>query len=458
MGLHVQQSVCITLLIIIAAGCSGGETTSDILLINNVTVIDGTGSEPTGGLSVLIRNGRIVSLAPAGTIEVSESAQILDGAGKYLLPGFWDTHVHLSKIGPTALPLFVANGVTGVRDMGSDFAEVSLWREEIEVGLRIGPRIITPGPMVETAANVARMKSEGVVEPVERVRAAVTSVEHASVVIDSLAALGVDFIKVRTFESPEALAALAGATADAGLAFTGHTFGLMPGQIVAIGFHTVEHFLFPTLDELEPELRVEAFRELAEAGIAVVPTMTTWHESLTQPTDEVGEIAAGRGDPLDPRIRFISPSLRADWLEQAAERNEPAPFDINVLLESTIRNLREMQAAGVTILPGSDAAIVLIVPGFSLHDELSHLVADVGMTPHEAIIASTRQSAALFGLADEVGTIQPGKRADLVLLNANPLDDINNTRSIAGVIVNGRLFDRNELDAMLDDVAESVVR
>jgi imidazolonepropionase-like amidohydrolase/pimeloyl-ACP methyl ester carboxylesterase len=426
------------------------------LAIENVIVIDGTGAAPRAGTTVIIKNGRIKKLGPAGELDVPSDAQRIDGTGKYLIPGLWDSHVHLSKVGPTALPLFVAYGVTGVRDMGSDFAEVSAWRAEINAGLRIGPRIVTPGPMIEAASNVARMKAEGVVEPVDRVRAAVASAEDAPAVVDSLAALGVDFVKVRSFESPEALMAIAGAAAGHRLPFTGHAFGLTPEQIVALGYRSVEHFLFPTLDDLEPAARAKAFGLLAGADIVVVPTMVNWHESLSLPAEVVAEVAAGRGDPGDPRIRYISEHLRADWLEQAAERAEPSQLDLEAIVESTGRNLREMRAAGVKVLPGTDAAVVLIVPGHSLHDELRHLVEALWMTPHEAIVAATSEATAVLGLSNDVGTIEPGKRADLVLLGANPLDDISNTRAIVDVVHDGRHYDREGLNAILDGVAKSV--
>jgi imidazolonepropionase-like amidohydrolase len=429
-----------------------------MLAIENVTVIDGTGAAPREGVTVLVENGRIEALGSSGELDVPSDTKRIDGTGKFLLPGLWDVHVHLSKIGPTSLPLFVAHGVTGVRDMGSDFAEVSAWRAEINAGGRIGPRIVTPGPMVEAASNVARMKAEEVVEPVERVRAAVTGVDDAPTVVDSLAALGVDFIKVRTFESPEALMAIASAAAKHDLQFTGHAFGLTPEQIVALGYSSVEHFVFPTLDDLDPTTRAEAFGLLAEAEIVVVPTIVNWHESMNLPPEVVAEVAAGSGDPDDPRIRYISQHLRADWLEQAAERAEPPPFDLEAMAESTGRNLREMRAAGVKVLAGTDAAIVLIVPGHSLHDELRYLVEELGMTPHEAIVAATGDATAFLGLSDDVGTIEVGKRADLILLSANPLDDIANTRAIVGVVRDGRHYDRGELDAVLDDIAESVAR
>jgi len=161
----------------------------------HATVIDGAGGPPQGGMTVVVRGGRIVRVGKDETVRVLHGARIIDARGKYLTPGFWDMHVHVAKAGSSSLALFIANGITSVRDMGGDFAMIRSLRDSVRAGTRVGPRITAPGPMLEDAANVARMLSEGTVEPVARFRVPVATAADAERVVDSLAKLGVDFVK-----------------------------------------------------------------------------------------------------------------------------------------------------------------------------------------------------------------------------------------------------------------------
>jgi imidazolonepropionase-like amidohydrolase len=143
------------------------------LAITDVTLIDGTGAPPRPHMTVLVRDGKIIDIDAAPRAIVPAGATIIDGRGKFLIPGLWDMHVHLAKTGEHSLGLFLANGVTSVRDMGGDFAVVNRWRSEISSGTRVGPRIRTAGPILESAERVRRMKRRGTVEPVDRFRAPV---------------------------------------------------------------------------------------------------------------------------------------------------------------------------------------------------------------------------------------------------------------------------------------------
>lgn len=412
------------------------------LAITNVTVIDGTGAPARPGQRVLVRGDRIISVGsdaggPAG------KCLVVDGRGRYLLPGFWDVHVHLSKIGPSALPLFVANGITSVRDMGGDLAEVLGWRSEISAGQRIGPRIFTPGPIVESAANVQRMKDEGVVEPVARTRIALTSPAEADALVADLVKRGADFIKVRTWASREAYFALADAARRAGVPLVGHAMGLSPEDLIRSGQRSIEHVLFPLLDDRGEDGRLTTFKSMAAAGIVMVPTGTV-QTSLLASSAYLKSIVADERGELDWRRRYISEHLLADWREQLAERQDPDQ-GLKELVARTARNIREMKRAGMTILPGTDSAVLLVYPGFSFHDELQQLHETGGLTPMEVILSATRDAARFLGQGGDSGTIEAGKRADLVLLDDNPLASLANTRRIGGVVAAGRYLDRAAL-------------
>jgi hypothetical protein len=422
------------------------------VVFRDATVIDATESRPRAGQTVVVEGGRITYVGPAAGRRPPPGAVVVDAAGKFLIPGLWDMHVHLTKGGSTSLPLFVANGVTSVRDMGSDFAEVGAGRGAVAAGRRVGPRIRTAGPILESAANVQRMLNERTVEPVARIRAPVRDSAHARAVVDSIARLGVDFLKIRTYASRSALAGIVAAAREAGLALVGHPPGVGVEDTLRRAWSSFEHGFAPLLNEAAPEWRQGVFRDLAARRTAVVPTLVTMRESLLVPVARAGEVTRDTLARTEARRAYVGGYLIEDWKEQVAEREGIDLDELRRLFASGVRNLREMRAAGVRLMPGTDVGVLLIFPGFTLHDELGWFVRDLGFTPWEALAAATREPAAFFGVEGQVGTIEAGKLADLVLLDADPLADIGNTRRIAGVLSHGVWRDRRALDALLAEV------
>ncbi len=178
------------------------------LVFTHVTIIDATGTPPKSDMTVVVADNRITELGRSGKVRVPKGAQVVDAKGKFLIPGLWDMHVHLAKAGANTLPLFIANGVTSVRDMGGDYVEVLKWKKEVSAGTRLGPRIKTAGPILESSSNLERMKRERTIEPVERTRIGVPNPEAATAIVDSVAKLGVDFLKIRTVASLETYRAI----------------------------------------------------------------------------------------------------------------------------------------------------------------------------------------------------------------------------------------------------------
>lgn len=443
-------------LVLLTLACAPS-TPEPSLVIRDVTVIPMTGVDSLPAHTVVIRGDRIVVVGPARDTEAPPGALVIEGAGRYLIPGLIEMHGHTSKTRASALPLYVAHGVTTLRDAGSEHAEVLRWRAEIRRGERVGPRMLLAGPYLESLRNIERMRRdppEARVEPFERARIPIGSPEDARRVIDSLARLELDFLKIRTVQDRETYLALGAAADRAGLRLTGHVVSPSGSDLLAAGQDLVDHGFPPTLDTLPAATRRAFWRELARRDVAVVPTLVTVTESGLRPTAYLHALArdtAGAGHPLRP---YLSAFLALDWQEQADEASDERLAVYARFWPMWLRYAREMREEGVRLLAGSDVAVLNIFPGATLHEEIRLLADSVGLTPQEALAAATRRSAEWLGLADSVGSVAPGKVADLVLLRENPLADLRRTRAIDGVVLRGRLYDRRGLDSLLTAVRE----
>ena len=428
---------------------------SGALAIQDVTVIPMTGAPPIERATVLIRNDRIAAIGPSSDVDVPDGATIIDGTGRFLIPGLIEMHAHVSKLRASSLGLFVANGVTTLRDMGGEHAELLRWRNEIGQGQRVGPRMLIAGPYLESADNIARMRRdppEARVEPFERTRIGVGSPEDATRIVDSLAALELDFLKIRTVQDLATYRAINEAAGRHGLKVVGHVLGLTPERVLEAGQDGVEHFFYPVLDDYTREQRMALWRQFSERGIAVVPTLVTFTRSAFPPTDSLRAIVEDSLGAIEAERRYLSRFLVLDWREQVLEADDETRVVLRGLYPSVVRNLREMHEAGVPVLAGSDVAVLNIFPGSSLHEELELFVSELGMSPHDALAAATVRSAEFLGIQDSVGTIEVGNVADLALLGANPLEDISSLARVEAVVLRGRLLDRAALDRVLEEV------
>ncbi len=457
------------------------------IAISDVTVIDATGSPPLRHVTVVIEGERIAEIRPSNTAPNADGMRIVDGAGRYLIPGLWDAHVHTFAFPwqpDHQLPLFIANGVTGIRDMGGAFpgsagddvdagfpmSGVDAIRAAIDSGERVGPRIVA-GVMVDGPT------------PVWPVALGVGTAEEGRRVVATIAGAGADFAKVYTLLPREAYLAIAEAANERAFPFAGHVpIAVSAGEASDAGQRTVEHFsdsLLPYCstaeDEILADLRAAAagpdpVRGYAAAFFAAVPRLLATfdqgkvvalaHRFLANqtwftPTLVVGRNAALAGDPAltaDPRLRYMPPEVVAAWLPPA-DAATPAPTAEAPawgphLMATGAAITEAMRRTGVGLMAGTDVGLPFLLPGFSLHDELALLV-EAGLTPLEALQAATRNAAQAVGLGDELGTIEVGKHADLVLLDADPLAAITNTTRIAAVVTNGRLLEKPELQGLL---------
>jgi imidazolonepropionase-like amidohydrolase len=437
--------------------CSTGPSPGPpALLIRDVTILSMIDDTPRLG-SVLVRGDRIEYVGSTAALPPAPGAHIVDGSGRFLIPGLIDMHTHVSKTRGSSLSLLIAHGITTVRDLGGDHEELLAWRREIDAGTRLGPQLLIAGPYLESASNAARQHATPpgeMVEPAERTRIGVATPADAERLIAGIVARGVDHLKIRTTTDRETYLAIGAAAERHGLALAGHVQPYPLDDILAAGQASIEHGFYPPLDDRPDFDRHAFFLRLAAAGVAIVPTLVVL-ERLGTPDDETLKQSVAEADSPASGKRLLSAYLRADWREQLAEQGPDRRPLYRRLQENIRRDLRDMRAAGVRILAGTDIGVLNVRPGESLHQELTLLVRDANLSPLDALRAATRDAAAFLRRDREIGTIAVGRRADLVLLEGNPLADIAHVAHISAVVVRGRLFDRAALTRAIDDVSRA---
>jgi imidazolonepropionase-like amidohydrolase len=447
------------------------------LAITHVTVIDATGSFPQPDMTVLVAGRLIISLGSSRSTPIPRNAQILEATGKFLIPGLVDAHLHLTGSGePTGsrefiVPLLLANGITTVRDMGGYLESLIPLRNDIEQGKRFGPQIFFAGPYLDGSP------------PSFQPSLVVTNSAEASEDVRTLVARGVDFIKVQSILSREAYFAIAAACRREHINFVGH----VPDHVTAAeasdaGQKSIEHLtgVLRACSSDEPRLMRDQFRKASknETPQGSRARQLGWERKLLQTysgenaanliaaflrnqTWQVPTLTLLRNDAYpgpetdsadDTLLRFVPRAIVERWKQVRRNQDKlttPQEFALREkLLMQSMHIVGQMQSAGVRIMAGTDTAAPYVIPGFALHQELALLV-QAGLTPMQALQAATKNPADFLGKLKTQGTIEPGKTADLLLLDANPLTDIHNTQKIYALILRGKLLDRSSLDEML---------
>ena len=448
------------------------------LVLTHATVIDTTGGPPQQDMTVITAEGRVARVGKSGEVSVPPGAEIVDARGKFLIPGLWDMHVHLAQQAfenkwtrSVILPLLVANGITGVRDMGGNFQVIQSLRKEIAAHERLGPRIVAAGAAFDGPPSESSVDNLSIDTAAAGRQAVIAQKQR-----------GVDFIKILTLVPRAAYFAIAEEAKKENLPFAGH----VPEAVSVIeaseaGQKSMEHLtgVFLNCSSREQELRsavldgvrksvpfvlerisnhlpprgavesydsgkcAQVFRVLAKNGTWQTPTLVS---------QQAFSIIARRRTLDDPAMKYVPGELRESG--EAVDFKKLQPRDVTDLAEYFVKSTPFVAAehrAGVPFLAGTDAPYPPQA-GFTLHQELA-LLAKAGLTPLEALQAATLNPAKFLGTTGSMGTVGAGKVADLVLLDANPLEDITNTTKIDAVIVAGRYLSRADLDAMLARVA-----
>ena len=441
-------SLCLALLLSTLALTSAGSQSASSVAFRGATVIDVTGGPSRPDQTVVISGNRIVAVGASRDVRVPDGTRVLDARGKYLIPGLWDLHTHVTMFGRSSLALLIANGVTGIRDMGAvRFADAKAWRDSIARSLILGPRMRIASPVVENPnwLRFARESYEKAGASTEwaRERFGPSTTDEAVRFVDSVVALGANHIKVRNWPAAAVAQALVGRARERGIPVVGHANLPFP----RVGISSFEHSVFPS-HTANPAMIDTLFRTWADSGTAYVPTLVTW-SSREIPLDT---LRARLDRARTPIYRYVRTAQLEEWRKAYDARRFETPMDWTAVIQADKQNLKRLKSLGVQILTGTDPAIPTAIPGFAMHDEMAELVRLADMTPRESLAAATIGPARFLGVADSLGTVASGKVADLVLLDADPLVDVGNTRRIHAVVANGRLLDRAALDRLLATV------
>ncbi|HLK32737.1 MAG TPA: amidohydrolase family protein [Terriglobales bacterium] len=432
------------------------------IYITHVIVIDTESGNEAADQTVVISEGKISGVGKSKDVAVPASARIVDGRGKFLIPGLWDMHVHRTEYEST-YPMYLVNGVTGVREMAGPF-DTNKFRSDLAAKKIDAPRIYFASPIVD--GYPPRVSDQIVVK----------TAEEARKVVDDQKKTGADFIKVMDRLPRDAYFAIIDEAKRQGIPVVGHVpFAISAWEASAAGQKSIEHVHAVPLacSAREAELRARLVATTENSWKLWNPIYMGAYESYSEkkcqrlfaefrkngtwsvPTLVVYRSTAMSSDPQfrnDERLRYFGGQMRT-WLSKNAvmERKNFAPSDFALERELLKRRkwlVGELFSAGVPLLAGTDTPNPFCFPGFGLHDELE-LMVDSGVTPLGALQAATRNPAIFLGATDKYGSVATGKIADLVLLDADPLVDIHNTTKIQEVFLGGKEFDRGMLDKLL---------
>lgn len=455
-------------------------TKAQDMAVVNVSVIDCTGSKEKPNMTVLVTDGKITAIEKFFRKNFGANTRIIDGKGKYLIPGLWDMHVHCLNDSLVFFPLMICNGITSVRDMYNNAALFEMkteWRKLINEGKLIGPNMYIPLAVFGPDQNWWW----GIV---------VKSKEEAANFVREAKASGADFIKIYDLYDPEVYFSIVNEAKQAGIRVVGHCpISVNIADAADAGQSTFEHLLGILIASSSKEAQIRSqmvqkthevhdsfsdltrllfyvqsadisgtydvnkannlFRRLKNSGSYQCPTLVFWKRLLTAINTDT--CADGRFKNVPAKDLKYWYDLKAD-LSTAKISKEDFNL-IRTLVKMDFQLVKELNRRGVKLLAGTDITWYKgkVMPKFGLHDELSLLV-EAGLSPMEALLTATKNAAEALGVLDKTGTLEVGKCADMVLLDANPLKDIQNTTKINSVVKAGNYYSRDKLDNLLHDV------
>jgi len=469
--------------------CNNPETakTDDLIAIINTSIIDMKDGAISEGMTLIIKNGIITTIGPSNEIELSSKTKVVNGQGKYVIPGLWDMHTHTSSESVTRsvlYPSFIANGVTGIRVLSADCFE-PCWelqmnieqsrglQNDVKKSIIAGPRAIFGSTYVNGAkpGEPSTVKAPG-------------NKQDGKKLVHLLLDRGVDFIKIYDEIPREAYFGIADEANKQGLPFAGHVpVSIKASEASDAGQKSIEHCcagsIFEECSSEEKKLREQITkliqsREPKNMYSLVLELVKTYDDVKCQevfkkflenntfytPTlvaTEMDNILKKEDWRSDPRIKYLPKKEREFWIEDEVATKELLGIQDPLIRKKRFEIVGDMNKAGVKLLAGSDCGVFGVHYGSGLHDELELLV-EAGLTELEALQTATLNPAEYAEKSDSFGNIREGLTADLILLNANPLDNISNTKRIFSVLSNGKYYDRQSLDSILENVVIEVAK
>jgi hypothetical protein len=465
-------------LTVCSPGPSGDEPS---FVFENISTVDAVNGLRTGQ-SVVITGNKIIDAGPAEDVQAPTGATLIDGSGKYMIPGLWDAHVHITNteaLRPAMFPLFIVNGITYVRDTSATFDTILPMRErarEASQSNGMAPQVYISGPHIESE-QISWASSVSAVSP-----------EDAAAIADSLISKDIDEIKLYELLPRDIYAEVLSIAnekgynvsahvplsmdvveaSEAGLASMEHMQNLELScssdwetllksrqEMIAEGAHLSGNEMRGSIHRAQRLHAIQTFdEERCEIVIQALAANNTWQV----PTLTITTVADHRlfaSDDWRDTFRYLPETVRLDWEERAVSMTEQeASEEDSAYAEWAYNIIPKLAEAGVGIMAGTDMPLALLTPGFSLHEELVMLV-DAGLTPMQVLEAATLRPAQYFGLENEQGSISRNMIADVVILDGNPLDDISNTQRINAVMRNGHLHTRDDLDSILAQLEEN---
>lgn len=453
---ELMQTAVLSTSLVAAPAQDAGEASVDAYVISHVNVVDVEKGESLPDRWVRVEDGVIKAISEKGSLELIADATVVDGQGKWLIPGLFDAHVHYTPSPDTFGPLLVAHGVTCVRDLGAMTEAIIAIRERARTTDVFAPDVVCTGAIIDGDPPVWPFS-----EPCD-------TPEEGRAAVRKLHAAGVDMIKVYSLLKPEVHLAVIDEAHKLGLKATGHVpDAITYEQLLASGQDCVEHMqgldkliLSMTEEGLSPEdlsdiwhsyrgyrmyddvdhaKLLEQIGRMKTANMAMCPTVIVMASIGKASSPDVKN---------DPRLDFVPMSLRNFW--QSSQFAEASPFNAS-LVANLVKLVGDLHKAGVTLMVGTDLANAYVFPGWSVHEEMGFF-AQAGIPPADILRDATIVPARFCGVDDRLGSIAVGKTASLVLLNANPLENIGAASAIEAVFLRGKYYDRAALDAEFDRV------